>query len=905
MSSKTWTPPPETQKALEKYLRRALDKNERQAIVDRFPIPSIPVAKTPSLDNPIQQVMTQRRIGIKNIPGALAVEAVQSRMLDSLGPFSAVHAAAIKAKANGELLNPDAVLESINHGLVLLGNANSQAIFQRQRSVINKLNPNAVSHISKTTIPVPHSTELFGPEVRKSIKDAADVRKDFGLISNYQQRPSPSFRGRYSNSQPRSFRHNPYERRGRSTFTKPPNSFGQPSFKGEFPFMESVSEKVKFWKTITDDPWVLSCIEGYKIPFHTQPDTNFNPAPHITNKGEELVDNEVKSLIQKGAIEIAKNRYFLNQIFLVPKRDSESWRPILNLKPLNKFISNFHFKLESITMLTDLLGKDMWMCKLDLKDAYFSIPVRVSDRKFLQFVWNDITYQYTCLPFGLCTAPYVFTKVTKPLSSYLRRSGILLIMYLDDCLIVDGNREKIIDSTRRVIKLFENAGFVINYEKSVLRPTKIIEFLGIIVDSSQMSFGLPPRKCEKIRQSANYLLQTPYPSARTVAAFIGQITAARLALRKSNLKIRQLQYCLIQQLRQNQNWEQVLYLSESAKQELHWWKLQGEFPSSPIHLDDPTLEIASDSSLEGWGAVCQSQRTGGHWSEEDLRQYKHINQLELLAAFLAIRCFWKAPCRSVKIFTDNKSAVTYINKMGGTRSPALNSIALQLWEWCVTNDVWVTAEYLPGKDNVLADWESRHFQDYSAWKLNVKIFCQIRQQYSLEVDLFADRNNYQLPHYWSWKPDPDSQGTDSFTTTWKNLKAYAFPPFCLVGRCLQKCQQDQADIVLIAPVWSNQFWYPALLKHLYALPLLLPQMSNLLTDCHNHHHPMIQQQRLQLAVWPVSGVMQKVQTFQNKLKQFYSTQSEENQENHMKVFGDPLLAGVVNNRLIHFKQLKL
>jgi hypothetical protein len=101
----------------------------------------------------------------------------------------------------------------------------------------------------------------------------------------------------------------------------------------------------------------------------------------------------------------------------------------------------------------------------------------------------------------------------------------------------------------------------------------------------------------------------------------------------------------------------------------------------------------------------------------------HINCLELLAGSLAIKTFTKDKvCAHVKLLMDNTAAVAYINKMGGTHSQVLSNLALDLWEWCIHNNVEVSAQHLPGHLNIRADRESRLLPDSNDWKLNPVMF---------------------------------------------------------------------------------------------------------------------------------------------------------------------------------------
>ena len=75
--------------------------------------------------------------------------------------------------------------------------------------------------------------------------------------------------------------------------------------------------------------------------------------------------------------------------------------PVINLKSLNKFVYTEHFNIEGIHILRDLLRAGDWMTKVDLKDAYFMVPIHEEDRAFLKFSFKERIYQFKCLPFGL------------------------------------------------------------------------------------------------------------------------------------------------------------------------------------------------------------------------------------------------------------------------------------------------------------------------------------------------------------------------------------------------------------------------------------------------------------------------------------------------------------------------
>ena len=104
---------------------------------------------------------------------------------------------------------------------------------------------------------------------------------------------------------------------------------------------------------------------------------------------------------------------------MVPKKDG-GHRTHYQLERVQRVIPHTHFKMEGIHMLKDLLQQGDFMAKLDLKDAYFVVPISEEDRKHLRFRWGNRMFQFNCLPFGLPCAPWVFTKIMKAIVTILK-----------------------------------------------------------------------------------------------------------------------------------------------------------------------------------------------------------------------------------------------------------------------------------------------------------------------------------------------------------------------------------------------------------------------------------------------------------------------------------------------------
>lgn len=182
-------------------------------------------------------------------------------------------------------------------------------------------------------------------------------------------------------------------------------------------------------------------------------------------------------------------------------------------------------------------------------------------------------------------------------------------------------------------------------------------------------------------------------------------------------------------------------------------------------------------------------------------QRYHINYLELLAAFLALKTFTKelTNCK-ILLKLDNTTAISYINRMGGVRFPVLNSITKQIWQWCEERGLWIFASYIPSHDNVKADKTSRVTNIDTEWALAQEAFQIIVAHFGKpDIDLFASRINTKCQFVYSWHGDPEALGIDSFTYDWKQSYFYAFPPFNLMLRVLNKIRSDRACSIVVAP----------------------------------------------------------------------------------------------------------
>ena len=365
------------------------------------------------------------------------------------------------------------------------------------------------------------------------------------------------------------------------------------------------------------------------------------------------------------------------------------------------------------------------MASIDLKDAYYSIPVANGDRKYLMFEWQGSYYQFTCLPNGLSCASRLFTKILKPVYAHLRMQGHTCMEHIDDSLLIAPNYEDCMCNINATVELFTKLGFVVHPDKSVFTPTQVIEFLGFILNSLTMLVTLSPTKAAKVHDACQSLLNSKHVTIRDVAHVIGLLVSSFPAVQYGELYYRRLEINNINALKANQgNYDASMCLSEGSRTELLWWTRNITHSCPSLITTKPDLVLTTDASLLGWGAVSNGEETGGQWNLEE--KNFHINFLEMKAVMLGLQALCKDE-NSVHIClrSDNTTTVSYINSMRGIKSEICNAMALQIWEWCIARKIWISARHIPGSQNVQADEASREFKDSVEWALNMEIFQDI------------------------------------------------------------------------------------------------------------------------------------------------------------------------------------
>ena len=631
------------------------------------------------------------------------------------------------------------------------------------------------------------------------------------------------------------------------------------------------------WERVTTDKWILNIIrKGYLPEFtsHLRPRLSVNPerfeSARSPLKSIQLQDC-VDKLLEKRAIVRVKaiSPSLYSNVFIVPKKNGQ-FRLVINLRELNQLLLIPRFKMESPASLMRTLKQGEWATSIDLSDAYLHVPMRESFQHLLRFVVNGKVYQYRSLPFGLSTAPLVFTKICQPLAETLHGNGIAFHRYLDDWLIRASSSQLCSSNTLQVLELTEKLGFLVNHQKSALIPSQDFVYVGI---RFRLDIGIilpPPDHVLKTVNLAKTISQQSLTSAELWRSFLGVLGSIESKIPCGRRHLRPLQYHLKEFFRPAYDDPNILVpLSQEILEHLLWWTHPENLEQGKPLVSGKSVDtVVTDASLTAYWGHWRDETFSGVWRKD--QKILSINLLELTTIWLALRhwsnLFQEKEITELMILSDNMTAIAYVKNQGGTHSSTLNTMAMQILDWSIEQGIQVSARHIPGRLNCRADLLSRRETVQTEWMLNPSIFRRINRIWGIPaLDLMATRENTQLRLFVSPVPDDRALAIDGLAFNLVGWEVYVYPPTPIIQRLLLRLDQPGTLATVIIPKWENQAWFPDLLKLLIDVPLQLPDIPSLLRrPGSSQYHPT--PSLFKLHACRLSGDLSRREAFHKRLE---------------------------------------
>ena len=165
----------------------------------------------------------------------------------------------------------------------------------------------------------------------------------------------------------------------------------------------------------------------------------------------ELVTQYLEREVSLGRMEIIArtNSVHTTPIGLIPKKGKPGrWRLIVHLfspdggsinDGIDRNLASLKYPtVDHLAMLVWQVGRGAYLVKADVKEAFRNVPIHPDDRWLLGVEWGGVTYVDKVLPFGLCSAPKIFSAIADAAQWILVQRGVTHILhYLDDFIVVE------------------------------------------------------------------------------------------------------------------------------------------------------------------------------------------------------------------------------------------------------------------------------------------------------------------------------------------------------------------------------------------------------------------------------------------------------------------------------------
>ena len=504
------------------------------------------------------------------------------------------------------------------------------------------------------------------------------------------------------------------------------------------------------WSKIQAHPRVVSLLQhGYHLNFKILPKLSKIPLIlseyHNKNKDGALHEAVQAMLTKKAIVHVRKPTTlgYYSRLFLVPK-PLKRWRPVIDLSILNNHLHVPTFKMKRAKSIRKSIRQGEWVTSIYLTDAYFHVPIHPQSQKYLRFQTKKGVFQFWALPFGVATALLEFTRIVKEVKLIAQARNLRIHQYLYNWLLRSPTREQCLIDSQNLVKLVQELGWLISFQKSELVPTQKLDFLGNHFDLQRSLVFPTQKKLHRLENQTVSIRKSLVLTPRKLMLLIGTLTSLEKTVPLGRLH-----------RKFPQSLAKRMPVTGNFLKHFKWWEdLQNLMAGAPIYPLIHNTLVFMDASQKGCGAHSNNLVLSGLWSNKESQLY--INVLELKAVLLGLKGLQEhLQGQRVPICSDNSTVVSYLNKEEGTHSVEMCALIWRIVAFTSSRRIYIRARHVPGFLNVIADSLSQGAKVIQTeWSLHQQIFNQIcRVWHTPMVGLFATHLNHKLPIYVSPVPD--------------------------------------------------------------------------------------------------------------------------------------------------------
>ena len=414
----------------------------------------------------------------------------------------------------------------------------------------------------------------------------------------------------------------------------------------------------------------------------------------------------------------------INRVGVIPKKTPGKWRLITDLSfPYGKSVNDginpditslTYIRVDDVAQQVITLGRGAMIAKTDIEAAYRLLPIHNDDKHLLGMLWEGRVYIDTALPFGLRSAPLIFTALADGLEWVLQQRGVSYVAhYLDDFITVGPPSSD--QCHRNQTILFDTCkelGVPLAPHKSV-GPTTCLVFLGIEIDSRAMELRLPQDKLQALKELLKEWQLKTVCSKEQLESLLGHLNHACSVVKPGRSFISRLISLLSEAKKKHRN---ISRMNVQARSDIRWWHAfveswNGVSILRHVKLTAPDHEVWSDAS-GSWGA-------GAFWTSEwfQLQWFPPLSDQQIaIKEFIPIvlaSALWGDQWQgtTVRANCDNEAVVAVINS-GYSREPFISHLLRCIFFFSAKYEFTLTAAHVPGRLNTLADAISRNNASY-------------------------------------------------------------------------------------------------------------------------------------------------------------------------------------------------